>query len=385
MGITDRLRNISWIYPLLRWLRHRLGHALMRLCRGIWGIDRRRVLFSSYTGGGYSDNPRAVSEALHALRPDLEIEWELLPDAPREDVPDYIRIVPARTLKAVRAYATAAGFVLNNNRPGYMLKLPGQFYVQTWHGDRGFKKVLYDMGTDETFPDGEQMDLAVSGSRFASGVFRTAFRYEGEIMELGCPRNDALVNCTPGDAARARAALGIPEGVRVLLYAPTFREASSGGAQPAALSLKAVKAALERSTSDKWLCLSRGHELNRGVEADAARDVSAWRDVSALLMACDMLITDYSSIGGDFMLLGRPVIYYQPDLAEYLARDRQLYFDVDASPLLTAHSKEALMALLSGPIDGAANCKSCLDYFGANETGRSARAVAEWISNRIGK
>ena len=144
MGITDRLRNISWIYPLLRWLRHRLGHALMRLCRGIWGIDRRRVLFSSYTGGGYSDNPRAVSEALHALRPDLEIEWELLPDAPREDVPDYIRIVPARTLKAVRAYATAAGFVLNNNRPGYMLKLPGQFYVQTWHGDRGFKRVGVD-------------------------------------------------------------------------------------------------------------------------------------------------------------------------------------------------------------------------------------------------
>ena len=384
MNIREKVRGAG-VYPALRWLRHRLGHAAMRACRAIFGIDARRVLFSSYAGGGYSDNPRAVSEALHALRPDLTIQWELLPGAPRDEVPDYVRIVPARSLAAVRAYATCRGFVLNNNRPGYMLKFPGQFYIQTWHGDRGFKRVMYDMDTDETFPDGGQMDLAVSGSRFASGVFRTAFRYGGEIMELGCPRNDALVNATPADVARARAALGVAEGTRVLLYAPTFRNGDAGGSHRAPLSLARVRERLEAATGAPWLCLSRGHELSRGVDSDAARDVSDWPDVTALLLACDMLITDYSSIGGDFMLLNRPVIYYQPDLEDYLSKDRKLYFDVDASPLMAVHDEAALMALLSGPIDAGANCRACLDYFGANETGRSARAVAEWISGTIGK
>ena len=62
-----------------------------------------------------------------------------------------------------------------------MLKFPGQRYVQTWHGDRGFKRVLFDMGTNEAFPDGAQMDLAVSGSDFGSRVYRSSLRYGGEV------------------------------------------------------------------------------------------------------------------------------------------------------------------------------------------------------------
>jgi CDP-glycerol glycerophosphotransferase len=55
---------------------------------------------------------------------------------------------------------------------------------------------------------------------------RSAFRgFEGEILETGYPRNDAL-NSPEREAirARVRAALGIEDGQRAVLYAPTWRD-----------------------------------------------------------------------------------------------------------------------------------------------------------------
>ena len=384
MNTLRRLRDVRWLYPLLNRTRTALGRAVMRFCHARWGVEGRTVFFSSYAGRGYSDNPRAVSEALRALRPDLSIVWQFEGGVAPEGTPDYVRVVPAHSLRALRAFSTARCVVDNLNRPQYMLKFPGQLYVQTWHGDRGFKRVLFDMGTNEPFPDGAQMDLAVSGSAFGSRVYRSALHYEGEIMELGCPRNDLLVRNPPAVAAEARAALGIPEGAKALLYAPTFRDATCGAKQAAGLDLVRVRETLESATGERWVCLARGHEQSLGVAADGARDVSAFPDVSRLLLACDMVITDYSSIGGDFMLLDRPAIYFQPDRDAYDA-ERGLYFDPDRSPLLVAHSEAELLELLSRPIDAAANCRAVLEFFGANETGHAGEAVARWISERVEK
>ena len=379
MSLLQTLRGIKWLYPALNALRRVGGRALMRWYHARGGIVRNTVLFSSYAGRGYSDNPRCVSEALHALRPDVRILWQFEGGRAPADVPDYVEVIPAHTLRALRAYSTCHCFVDNLNRPQYMLKFPGQFYMQTWHGDRGFKRVLFDMGTNEPFPDGAQMDLAVSGSRFGSRVFRTSLRYKGEIQELGCPRNDLLIENPPDVAALTRAELGIAEDVRVLLYAPTFRDATQGAAQSATFSLEAARRMLEARDGTRWICLARGHEQNRGVASDAALDVSDYPDVRRLLLIADMLITDYSSIGGDFMLLNRPVIYYQPDRGDYDA-ERGLYFDPDASPLLVAHDPDELTAMLSRPIDAAANCRAVLAYFGAHETGRASVAAAERIA-----
>ena len=177
----------------------------------------------------------------------------------------------------------------------------------------------------------------------------------------------------------ARRALGIPAEARVLLYAPTFRDATAGGVQDAALDLDRAREALEQATGERWVCVTRGHDLNRGV-AGSRLDASDYPEVSDLLLATDLLITDYSSIGGDFMLLDRPVIYFQPDRAVY---DRELYFDPDASPLIVAHTEEELLDLLSSPIDAAANCRAVLEFFGACESGHAAESVARWIAARL--
>ena len=380
MNIRKALHRMKRLYPIVNQVRRFSGRLLMRLFHAIHGIEKDTVLFSSYVGHGYSDNTRRISEALHALRPDLHIVWQFLPGRAPEDLPDYIKTIPARSLRALRAYSTARVFVDNMNRPQYMLKFPGQIYVQTWHGDRGFKKVLFDMGTGEPFPDGAQMDLAVSGSDFGSRVYRSALGYEGEILECGCPRNDILIANPPEAAARVRRTLNLPEGACVLLYAPTFRDATAGRKQPAGLDLARVCDALARPTGKKWISITRGHDQNRGIDSDALMDVSGYPETNELLLAVDMLITDYSSIGGDFMLLNRPVIYYQPDRERY---DRALYFDPDASPLIVAHTEQELLDIVSKPLDAAGNCRAALDFFGVRESGHAAETVARWIAARL--
>ena len=45
-----------------------------------------------------------------------------------------------------------------------------------------------------------------------------------ETLEVGYPRNDALVNATAEDVRRIRAELGIESGQVAVLYAPTWRD-----------------------------------------------------------------------------------------------------------------------------------------------------------------
>ena len=62
-------------------------------CRMVFGM-KNRVLFVSFSGKSYSDNPRALSEKLHELAPEIEIAW--LFQKPKEKsavVPNYVKCV----------------------------------------------------------------------------------------------------------------------------------------------------------------------------------------------------------------------------------------------------------------------------------------------------
>lgn len=379
------IRRLRWLYQALLKARSVSGRTWMRLQNRLHGVAPRKVLFTSFKGKSYSDSPRFISEALHALRPELEIVWQLADDADRSALPDYVRTVRPHSPQALRELSTARCFVDNFNRPIYLLKFPGQLYVQTWHGDRGFKKMLYDMNDGLNYPDGAQMDLAVSGSDFGTKNYRTAFRYGGETLQVGMPRNDALVNASPECTAAARARLNLPNDHRILLYAPTFRDATAGRTQQAGFDLSHALRLLERTTGEKWLCLVRAHDQNRGVEAsgNAIRDVTAWPEMSDLLLAADLLITDYSSSAGDFALLNRPMILYQPDLETFVSSDREMYFDLRACPYLRAESAEALYDFLSDYPNLPIRNPEVLRFYGATESGASAQAVAQWISDHI--
>lgn len=368
-------------YPLLR--------GWMRLCHAVCGVDSNKVCFSSFNGRLYNENPRFICEALHEVCPDAKLVFRLnRAGMSQKNIPEYVTKVGHPSLKGLYHMATSRVIVENTTLLPYMLKFADQKYIQLWHGDRGMKKTLAYLSDDALIrhPDWKLIDLAVTGSEYGTRVnMRNAFGYKGEVMEVGYPRNDILLANPPEIREKVRRELNLPENTRFILYAPTFRDV--GGEMSANFSAKRLIDALEKSTGDKWMILNRGHILNTGVHADAGVDVSSYPEVNELLLVCDMMITDYSSIAGDFLMLDRPIILYHADVKQYAEADRGLVFDPEESPYRIAYDMEDLIDIACNFGDAAENCAQLRTFYGVNESGRScmqtAERIREYLKNNV--
>src|SRR5690606_34511052 len=145
-------------------------------------------------------------------------------------------------------------------------------------------------------------------------------------------------------AAKVRARLGLAEGKRVILYAPTWRDYDRKNAM---VKLDLAKAR-EALGADHEL-LVRGHPMQAmPAVPEIAHDVTTYPDISDLLLIADVLVTDYSSVMADFAVTGRPIIVYGYDMAKY-ATKRGLYLDlpeIAPGPVLST-SAEVIEALRS--------------------------------------
>jgi CDP-glycerol glycerophosphotransferase len=304
---------------------------------------RTTVVFTSWSGR-YSDSPRAISEELHRRGADVEHVW-LLGDG-AGPVPAHVRAVPAVGPEAEAALAAAPYIVSNDMLEHAFTKAPGARFLQTWHGTP-LKRIAFDVARpafagarqvyDVFMPrDVARWDVLLSPNPFSTGVLARAFRYEGPVVETGYPRNDVL-SSPERDAirARVRAELGLEDGRRAVLYAPTWRDSYE-------FAYAADPERLARAAGDDVVLLVRAHGLvrertERVAASDAVRDVSGHQDISELYLAADALMTDYSSAMFDFAITGKPIVLYVYDLEDYRDRMRGFYFDLEAEapgPLL---------------------------------------------------
>ena len=363
----------------IRWLLMRL----FSLCP-----MRDAAIFTSFSGKSYSDSPKAISKQLHALAPDVSIIWLFSdPNQKKMLLPECAKAIKIHSIAALHAMATAKIWVDNMPQQDYVYKRNSTRYVQTWHGDRGFKRMLHDA------PDHPQnrilkektiCDAMVSGSTFCEGTYRTGFLYDGEILRYGSPRNDVLMHADPDVVIEIRRKTGVKEDQKVLLYAPTMRNASRRAGIKQPIQPIDIPEALDTLGSD-WLCLVRAHstQLGLGNLPDDPRviDVSDYEDMADILQITDLLITDYSSSAGDFALTGRPIILFQEDREGFAQSERTFYFDIGASPYVVVNDQQSLIAHLQTLTPEAAktNDDEILAFYGAYETGHAARAVAEWL------
>lgn len=375
-------------------LRNRLYKAIMALIGKLWPMDRRKVVFDSFGGHAYSDNPRAVCDALLEISPHITPVWLFTrPEKERQDMPDRVKPVRAHSLAAVWHMATAGAWVLNGLMPHYAVKRKGQLYVQTWHGDRMFKVCLHNSGK-HGLPDVDAMDFAVIGSDQGEMFFRTAFRYEGELLRVGSPRNDRLMAPLPGEPEKLRQRLGLEMDWGVALYAPTMREHLGHTKEKqdiGSLDFVRVLDLLEQKEGRPWRLLLRAHSTVSGLTGyqpdPRILDVSGYEDMRDLMIVADLLMTDYSSCACDFPLTGKPVVLFQPDLQQYQELDRKLYFKISDSPYWAASDQAGLESFLLDMDEekARANSRAVLDFFGTDESGRAAAQVATRIAAHLEK
>ncbi len=371
-------------------------HAVIRLMMTafrICPINRKKVVICSYFGKGYGDNGKAIAEALLKADPSLDIVWGVKSQF-KDSLPENIRAVEYNSWKYLWELATAAAWVDNSRKNAGVTKRKKQFYVQTWHGTVALKRIEMDVeeNLDEFYVAGAKNDskianVILSGCKFFTDLCHRAFWFDKEIAEIGSPRSDALFNTNEEKLTEVKKSLGIPTDKKVVLYAPTFR--ADGNLDCYNMDFEGVLDALEKKTGDSWVFCMRLHP-NVSDKADFIKysdrifSGTDYADLYELIPACDLVISDYSSVMFDAGLINKKVVLFANDIASYTA-DRNFYFDIKSLPFPLAESNSELLEKISS-FDEKAYFEALNTFnneIGYCENGTAAKAVAERILKEI--
>ena len=237
------------------------------------------------------------------------------------------------SLRGIWVALRASLYVYNSYRADINTWLgDGARTLNLWHGV-GIKPILRTRlagagGAIYTAPEGSfaarlfaddrhRPDFVLSTSEAMTRHFSSSFGVAPErCPELGYPRNDHLAAGTPPPPALVDA--DVYRRLRdctVVGYFPTARDDSVSvpGGAPAIAHLVEIVAAQGAVVLFKAHSASHVPVEPSGSLLVLPRDA----DLNAYLALCDVLVTDYSSVASDFLLLNRPIVLYCPDIDAY--------------------------------------------------------------------
>lgn len=346
------------------WKTHRYQKRYVDKC----APDPHTVVFEAYMGKRYACSPRALYEAMLA---DPEYDsWTKIwafrePQQYRFLEKDpHTRVVSWRSADYYRSCAGAGYWITNSRMPRELTPRDNQSYIQCWHGTP-LKKLGYDLEhyaeKNSTLSEVRENYLAEarrvthmpSPSAFYTEKMISAFHLDAlgkkEVLwEMGYPRNDRLFLTDREEHCRIRERLGIPQGKKVILYAPTWRENQHEAGAGYTYRNAADFSLWKEKLGEEWIVLFRAHyfirnSLDLSGLGDFVRDVSGLDEINDLYLAADVLITDYSSVFFDFANLERPILFYMYDYHQYREEMRDFYFDTELLPGPVFQSQEALL------------------------------------------
>ena len=293
---------------------------------------RPAVFMESFGGRSGGDNPAAICEDLAAHDVRAPLWWSVVDGT--VPVPSGAVPVVVGSQEWVEALRTSRVIVTNDHLPDWFSKREGQHLLQTWHGTP-IKKLLHDAAPGSVSLRYQrlmarqvpQWDLLLAQNREAEQRLRRALGYGGQVRVGEYPRNVRLLGGIEV-GRRVRSDLGIGEEQRVILYAPTWRERLRHPEGLAGHSNgQGLLGEVYPAHRTDAVVLMRTHHMNRARPGPGLVDVSRYPNIEELMMAADVLVSDYSSIFLDFALTGKPAVVYVPDLEHYRDVERGLYGD----------------------------------------------------------
>ena len=359
----------------------------------IFPIDKNKIIFTNFNGNGYGDSPKYIAEEL-IKQDNKKLVWVV--KNKHEEIPKKIKKVKIYTIPWVYELVTSKIWLNNTRFPAFVRKRKEQYYIQTWHGGLALKKIEYDSSEilndyykKVMINDNKMINLTTSNGIFNTKMYRTAFRYEGDILEYGTPRNDVLINSKESLGNEVHRHYNIQSSEKILLYAPTFR-ASYESNNPYDIDLKRLQEILQEKYYERWSVIVRlhpnisdmSHELIKNI--DEFIDGSTYSDAQELIGGSDLLITDYSSTMFEAMIADKPVILYASDSKDY-AKERGYYFKLDELPYPIVTNNSELEKLIN--TNNLENIKERYDDFkkrvGLKETGQACEMVVKRINEII--
>ncbi|WP_212744616.1 CDP-glycerol glycerophosphotransferase family protein [Vagococcus zengguangii] len=308
----------------------------------------KTIYFESFHGKSFNDHPRALYEHLVQQATDYRLVWGVKKGYEKifSAYPE-VEYIQRFSWEWFRTLGRAKVWIINTRTPHHFCKNNQTIYLQTWHGTP-LKKLGLDIEdvkmpgtTTEQYVanfkrESRRWDYLVSPNAYSSEIFRRAFGYEGELFEVGYPRNDVLVNDKENveKVNSIKQKLNIPQDKKVILYAPTWRDNNfySKGNYKFDLPFSVEK--LMARLGDEVVLLVRMHYLvsdrfDFSAYQGKVVDASTYDEMSHLLLISDLLVTDYSSSFFDYSILERPIVFYMYDRQEYAEDIRGMYLDID--------------------------------------------------------
>jgi CDP-glycerol glycerophosphotransferase len=239
--------------------------------------------------------------------------------------------------------------------------------------------------------DGANCDAIVSSCAYQTKDYKKNFwlNEKTEILEVGQPRCDALLSADEACIKeQVRQRLKIAKEKSIVLYAPTFRDGKNVSCF--ALDFEGIVATLKQTTNNDYVIVVRLHPNVQHLCSflqynDHIINGSTYPDIQELLVASDILITDYSSAAFDFALLDKPVFLCMLDYEDYLNL-RGLSDTFESCPFSKAYSNAEMIQVLERfSLD---EYQERLHHYKQTfwkpfEDGHSAERVVNWLKKII--
>ncbi|MDA7025482.1 CDP-glycerol glycerophosphotransferase family protein [Bacillus sp. CLL-7-23] len=315
---------------------------------------KEMVFFESFLGKSYSGNPKYIYEEMLKLGygDRFTFVWSYSGDG---EIPGHPIIVNRESEEYYKYLALSKYWVSNIIFPVHR-KREGNIYLQTWHGTP-LKKLGYDievdgpekMARENFYMESRNWDYMLSANQYSSNIFKRAFKFKKQMLEVGYPSNDIFYHENAADkAAQIKEKIGIPKDKKVILYAPTWRDNQASGSWNHVFDLKIdLEQFQEQLSEDHVLILRMHHLISESLQIaeelqSSVFDLSSYDDIQELYLISDVLITDYSSVFFEYAHTKRPILFYAYDFELYKDKIRGFYLDMKKDlpgPILTENGE----------------------------------------------
>ncbi|WP_268912711.1 CDP-glycerol glycerophosphotransferase family protein [Lentilactobacillus sp. SPB1-3] len=375
--------------------------------RGHSPFDNTTIVFESFGGRQVSDSPYAIYQLFQKLYPGINMIWSIDRSLKSYCKEHGINYVVRRTSKWVRTLEKSQFWISNARYPSWVKKPSYVTYIQTWHGTP-LKKLGLDIenvsmpGTTTAkyhknfVKEANRWDALVSPNDYSTQIFRSAFGFNNQILKIGYPRNDELINTKPSEIDDLKRELGIPLDKKVVMYAPTYRDNQFAQKGKYTFELPFDLDDFKKSFGDDAVLILRMHYLISNAldisdYQDFVYDFSSHPNISDLYLVSDLLITDYSSVFFDYAYLKRPILFYPYDYHLYKEELRGFYLNYEKDlPGKIANTPEQLLEEIQHAFkhpDMSANKQfmNFYDRFCAINDGLSSLKVVNYVMQQIEK
>lgn len=372
-------------------------------------VEKNKIVFMNYLGKPYGCNPKYIAEEIIKRKLPFDMVWlgRNIDDDFKKSFPEGIRFVKYKSPQCLLEVASAGFWITNYHFIKLMtqgiVKKPDQYYIQTWHGSLGIKKIeknVQILTEDESWTkfaqqNSRSVDCWVSNSKFESNVYKEAFWdvEDEKIKEFGHPRNDIFFFSDDRKKQiidKVYNELNIPRNKKILLYAPSYRVEDC--CDNYNIDVDKIIAALSKKFDGEWVVVSRMHPhfkkrylentklISKTINADK------YPDMQELLLASECIITDYSSCIFDFMLSYKPGFIFAADIEKYNT-ERGFYYPLETTPFpIATNNNELIKNIEDFDIQNyKLKVKSFLEEKGCIEDGLASKKVVDLLEQIINK